>query len=41
MRIEQELAKVQRTIEANPSGAGLRELLERKQKLMKQLAAAS
>src|SRR5713226_4174452 len=39
-QIEQELAKVQRTIEANPSGAGLRELLERKQELMKQLTAA-
>jgi hypothetical protein len=37
-QIEQELAKVQRTIEANPSGAGLRELLERKQELMKKLA---
>jgi len=31
---------VQRTIEANPSGTGLRELLERKQQLMKELAAA-
>jgi flagellar biosynthesis/type III secretory pathway chaperone len=31
---------VQKTIEANPSGAGLRELLERKQELMKQLTAA-
>jgi len=40
-QIEQELATVQRTIEANPSGEGLRELLERKQQLMKQLAAAS
>jgi DNA primase len=40
-QIEQELATVQRTIEANPSGKGLRELLERKQQLMKQLAAAS
>ena len=39
-QIEQELAKVQKTIEANPSGAGLRELLERKQELMKQLTAA-
>src|SRR5271165_2200442 len=39
-QIEQELAKVQRTIEANPSGTGLRELLERKQQLMKELAAA-
>jgi DNA primase len=39
-QIEQELAKVQKTIEANPTGAGLRELLERKQELMKQLAAA-
>jgi len=40
-QIEQELATVQRTIEANPSGKGLRELLERKQQLMKQLAADS
>jgi len=39
-QIEQELAKLQRTIEANPSGASLRELLERKQELMKQLAAS-
>jgi len=39
-QIEQELAKVQRTIEANASGTGLRELLARKQELMKQLAAA-
>ena len=39
-QIEQELTKLQRTIEANPSGAGLRELLERKQELMKRLAAA-
>src|SRR5215472_15553919 len=38
-QIEQELAKVQRTIEANPTGASLRELLARKQELMKQLAA--
>src|SRR5579885_98238 len=37
-QIEQELARVQRTIESNPSGAGLRELLQRKQELMKQLA---
>jgi len=40
-QIEQELAKLQQTIEANPSGQGLRELLERKQELMKRLAAAS
>jgi DNA primase len=40
-QIERELATVQRTIEANPSGKELRELLERKQQLMKELAAAS
>jgi DNA primase len=36
---ERELADVQRTIEANPAGSELRGLLERKQKLMRQLAA--
>lgn len=39
-QIEQELAQVQRTIETNPRGADLRELLTRKQDLMKKLAAA-
>ena len=37
--IEQELAEVQRSIEANPAGPDLRELLTRKQELMKRLAA--
>ena len=37
--IEQELAEVQRTIEANAAGPDLRELLTRKQELMKRLAA--
>jgi DNA primase len=37
---ERELAEVQRTIEANPAGAELRGLLERKQELMRRLAAA-
>ena len=39
-RAEQELAEVQRSIEASPAGPELRGLLERKQKLMKRLAAA-
>ena len=39
-RAEQELAEVQRTIEANPAGPELRGLLQRKQELMKRLAAA-
>ena len=38
---ERELADVQRTIEANPAGSELRGLLERKQKLMRQLAAGN
>ena len=38
-RAERELAEVQRGIEANPSGPDLRSLLERKQDLMKRLAA--
>ena len=38
--VERELAEVQRGIEANPSGTSLRELLTRKQELMKRLAAA-
>ena len=37
---EQELAEVQRTIEASPEGSQLRGLLERKQELMRRLAAA-
>ena len=37
---EQELAEVQRRIEANPAGPGLRDLLTRKQELMRRLAAA-
>jgi len=38
-QIEQELAQVQREIESNPVGAGLRELLARKQELLKRRAA--
>jgi DNA primase len=37
---EQELAEVQRSIEANPLGQELRGLLEKKQELMRRLAAA-
>ncbi len=37
--IEQELAEVQKSIEANAAGPSLRELLTRKQELMKRLAA--
>jgi DNA primase len=37
---EQELAEVQRSIEANPAGTAMRELLTRKQELMRRLAAA-
>jgi hypothetical protein len=37
---EQELAEVQRSIEANPSGPEMRGLLEKKQELMRRLAAA-
>lgn len=37
---ERELAEVQRSIEANPAGPGLRDLLTRKQELMRRLAAA-
>jgi DNA primase len=37
---EQELAEVQRSIEASPAGQGLRDLLTRKQELMRRLAAA-
>jgi DNA primase len=39
-RAEKELAEVQRSIEANPAGPQMRELLERKQQLMRRLAAA-
>jgi DNA primase len=38
-RVEQELANVQRNIEANPSGAAMKELLTRKQELLRQLTA--
>jgi len=37
-QVEHELAEVQRGIEANPSGTALRELLNKKQELMKRLA---
>jgi len=37
---EQELAEVQRNIEASPAGPALRDLLTRKQELMRRLAAA-
>jgi DNA primase len=39
-RAQRELADVQRSIEANPVGPELRNLLERKQRLMQRLAAA-
>jgi hypothetical protein len=39
-QVEQELAQVQREIEKNPSGAGLRELLARKQELLKRRTAS-
>jgi DNA primase len=39
-RAERELADVQRSIEAGPNGSDLRALLERKQLLMKRLAAS-
>jgi DNA primase len=38
-QIERELAQVQREIESNPTGTALRELLERKQALLKRRAA--
>jgi DNA primase len=38
-QVEQELAQVQREIENNPSGAGLRDLLTRKQELLRRRAA--
>jgi DNA primase len=37
-QVEQELAEVQRAIESNPSGTALRELLTRKQELLKRRA---
>jgi len=37
-QVERELAEVQRGIEANPSGTALRELLNKKQELMRRLA---
>ncbi len=40
-QIEQELLRVQRDIEALPAGQSLRELLGRKQELLKRLSAAS
>jgi len=40
-QIEQELIRVQRDIEALPAGESLRELLGRKQELLKRLAAAN
>jgi DNA primase len=40
-QVERELADVQRGIEANPSGQALRELLTRKQELMRRLAASA
>jgi len=39
-QVEQELAELQREIESNPSGTTLRELLERKQRLLKRRAAS-
>jgi DNA primase len=40
-KAEKELADVQHSIEANPAGPELRSLLERKQQLMRRLAAAA
>jgi DNA primase len=40
-QVERELADVQRGIEANPTGPALRELLTRKQELMRRLAASA
>jgi hypothetical protein len=40
-QLERELADVQRNIEANPSGPALRDLLTRKQALMRRLAASN
>jgi uncharacterized protein YfcZ (UPF0381/DUF406 family) len=38
-QVERELAQVQREIESNPSGSAMRELLARKQELLKRRAA--
>ena len=40
-QVERELAEVQRGIEANPTGSALRDLLTRKQELMRRLAAGA
>ena len=40
-RVEQELAEIQRQIEANPAGPELRGLLERKQALLRRLVATA
>jgi len=40
-QVERELAEVQRGIEANPTGAAMRELLTKKQELMRRLAASA
>lgn len=40
-QVERELADVQRGIEANPTGPALKELLTRKQELMRRLAASA
>jgi len=40
-QLERELAEVQRSIEANPSGQALKDLLTRKQDLMRRLAASA
>ena len=39
-QIERELMDVQRGIEANPTGTAMRELLTKKQELMRRLAAS-
>jgi hypothetical protein len=40
-QLERELTEVQRGIEANPSGQAMKELLIRKQELMRRLAASA
>ena len=40
-QLERELSEVQRGIEANPSGQALKDLLTRKQELMRRLAASA
>jgi hypothetical protein len=40
-QLERELSEVQRGIEANPSGQALRDLLTKKQDLMRRLAASA